>query len=413
MKKNILMALFVVAMLMAVSCAEDNSPETDGGQATDSVETNDVESSEETTDQRETTSDAETDPSDTGMAETDIPETNTAAEPYDYMSNDLTPYVTVGNYMGLSVTIQPTELTDAEYEAELADLMESYSYNEMITDRAVEEGETVVTSYSGYQDGVQFQGGTSEEAEVTAADGTGYIDGFGSAFIGQMPGVEFSFNVTFPDNYGNSDLAGEEVTFVCTISHIMGENMITPELTDAFVYENFGYESVAEFETAFRDFRAEQKKYEIEAEMNNDLWEQVLEASVILGYPEGEIDYYVNLINADMEQTAMMYGIDYADFILYYVGMTEEEYNETVLEQAHEYVKENLILYQIAKEQNITVTEERFNEEVAALAEMNGVSEVVIISYYGRDNLMLSLLQNEVFNAIAGFADITIEEITE
>ncbi len=402
MKKKTLITLFIAALLMTVSCANGETAETKGEKETNPAETKQV----------ETTGEAETALPETELPETEAAETDAAetAAPFDYIANDLSSYITVGNYTGLSVTTQSDELTEEEYAAELAALLESYAEYEKITDRAVAEGETVVTSFAGYLDGVQFEGGTSASSEVTAKDGTGYIDGFGSAFIGQMPGVEFSFNVTFPESYHNADLAGKEVTFVCTVSHIYGENLIVPELTDAFVSENFGYENIAEFDAAFRDYNTEEKKYNIESEMNGDLWSQILDNSAVLGYPEGEVDRHCALIRSDMEQTAMMYGYDFAQFIQLYTGMTEEQFNETALDQAKNYVKENLIIYQIAKAENLVISEEKFNEEVDAIAAMNGVTADVIVSYYGKDSLMLSLLQEEIFKVVAASANITIEE---
>jgi len=382
-KKRIFTSLLVGAILMmSVSCAKDKTDETNAVQ---------------------------TGTSGTSANDAPIVGTTDSSEPFDYMGTNLASYISVGNYKGLSATTQSDVLTDEEYQDELAALMASYSYNERITDRAVEEGDTVVTSYSGYLDGVQFQGGTSEEAEVTAADGTGYIDGFGSAFIGQMPGEEFSFKVRFPDVYGNLDLAGKEVTFRCKISHIKGENIITPELTDEFTRENFGYETVADFEKMYHEYLALLKKTNVENAMYEALWEQILEASVVLQYPAGEITRYTDIVKDQVAQTADMYNVEFSSFLTNYLGMTEEQLDATAQEKAKEYVKENLILYQIAKEQGIIITEEQFDEEVNRVAELQGVEAETLLNYYGKDTIMLSLLQREIFPIIAAEANITVE----
>lgn len=389
MNKRIIAALLMGAILVsAVSCGK-TEPET---KETETAETNAPEKAE------------------TVLDETEGAETNAAAAEqtgFNYMGTDLAPYITVGNYKGLNVTKESDVLTEEEYKDEVAAIMGSYSYNEEITDRAVEEGDTVVTSYTGYIDGVAFKGGTSESSEVTAKDGMGYIEGFGPAFVGQMPGVEFSFKVTFPSVYGNLDLAGKEATFVCTISHIKGDTVITPDLTDEFVRKEFGYETVADFEKNIREYLQMQKTYAVENAANEALWAQVVEASTVLGYPDGEIARYQEIVVSDVKQTAMMYGVEYADFITNYLGMTEEQLAVVADEQAKKYVKENLIIYQIAKEQGILVTEDQFNEEVNNVAEMNGVTAEVILSYYGRDSIMLSMIQQRVFASIASFANIT------
>ncbi|MGN1410705.1 MAG: FKBP-type peptidyl-prolyl cis-trans isomerase, partial [Eubacteriales bacterium] len=190
-----------------------------------------------------------------------------SVEQFDYMANDLTGMIKLGDYKNISVTKASPILTEEEFENEIDALLDNYSYYEKITDRAVEEGDTVVCDYSGYLDGVQFSGGTAQNTELTAAPNSGYIEGFAEAFIGQTPGEEFSFDVTFPAEYDNADLAGKEVTFVCTVHSIYGDEYITPELTDDFVNENFGYSNVDEFKIAYRTSVEEQKKYYVESTM--------------------------------------------------------------------------------------------------------------------------------------------------
>ncbi|MGN1345232.1 MAG: FKBP-type peptidyl-prolyl cis-trans isomerase, partial [Eubacteriales bacterium] len=202
--------------------------------------------------------------------------TSIDAEPYDYMANDLTSFIQLGEYRNLEVTRESAFLTDEEFEDEIDNLLESYSYYAEETGRAVEEGDRVLVDCAGYLDGVAFEGGTATGQTVVAAANTGYIEGFAEAFIGQMPGEEFSFNVTFPESYGNVDLAGREVTFVCTVHSIQGTEEIVPELTDAFVSETFGYNNVEEFRIIYRDTVEQQKAYYVESNMYSELWTAVV-----------------------------------------------------------------------------------------------------------------------------------------
>ncbi len=403
MNKKIIATFLLASMLtLTMACDKTDSEETDLTE-TEAVETVVSETAEP--DAGESTADK------TGATENG--ETATALPAYDYMGNDLTPYIALGEYKGLEATAISTVLTDEEYNDYIATMLDSMSYNEQITDRAVAEGETVVTSYSGYLDGVQFDGGTAEGQTVTAADGTGMIDGFGPAFVGQMPGVEFSFKVTFPTVYGNLDLAGKEVTFVCTIDYIQGENVITPELTDAFVRDNFGYETVATFETALRESLALQKVQNAESQTQQTLWTQVVEMSEILGYPEGEEDRFYQTIMAGAESTAQMYGMTLEEYLtqMYQGQVTLTQFEAAAKEQAKSYVKENLIIYQIAKTEGIAVGDEEFNEWLTSLATSYGITAEEFLQYYDKETLMLSLLQEKVVGVVTEHA--VIVEATE
>ncbi len=325
------------------------------------------------------------------------------AEPYDYMANDLTGFIKLGEYTGLSVTKESAVLTDEEFEDEIDAMLDSYSYYETVTDRQVEEGETVLADYSGYLDGVQFDGGTATNQTITAASGTGYIEGFAEAFIGQMPGVEFDFDVTFPADYGNADLAGKEVTFVCTIHSIQGDELIVPELTDEFVAETFGYNNVEEFNILFRDSVEKQKAYYVESNMYSELWLQVVDNAEVLGYPETEVDRIYSERRTMYEEYAGYYGVDYETFLTNYAGMTDSD----LYAESEKYVKEDLVMYQLIKDLNFELTDAEYAEGMAFFAEYYGATEEELKSYYGEDTIRTTILWQALMEKIAETAVIT------
>ncbi len=325
------------------------------------------------------------------------------AEPYDYMANDLTPFIKLGAYENIPVTKQSSALTDEEYENEVDYMLESYAYYETVTDRQVEEGETVLADYSGYLDGVQFAGGTATDQTIVAAPNTGYIEGFAEAFIGQMPGVEFDFDVTFPADYGNTDLAGKEVTFVCTIHSIQGSEQIVPELTDEFVRETFGYNNVEEFHILFRETVEKQKAYYVESNMYSELWLTVVGNAEVLAYPGEEVERIYGERRAMYEEYAGYYGVDYETFLTNYAGLTDEE----LYTESQNYVKEDLVMYQIIKDLNFEVTDEEYEEGMAFFAEYYGATEEELAAYYGEDTMRTTILWQALMEKIAETAVIT------
>lgn len=322
---------------------------------------------------------------------------------FDYENADLSQYVTLGTYEGLSAQLTKVKVTEAQLDTEIDNLLSSYGHYNEITDRQVEEGDTVRADYAGYLDGTAFDGGTATDQEITAASGTGYIDGFAEAFIGQMPGVEFAFDVTFPEDYGNAEMAGKEVTFVCTVHAILGDEYIVPELTDEFVKAQFGYNNVEEFRILFRDSVEEKKAYENESAMYSSLWTQILEGSTIIAYPEGEVDRLYNESKAMYEYYAEMYGTDYETFLANYVGVTDEQLKT----DAETYVKEDLILYSLIDALDSELTDEEYNEGREFLAEMYGMSADDFENYYGIDAIRATLNWEDVMKTVASLANIT------
>lgn len=326
-------------------------------------------------------------------------------EAYDYMGSDLSGYITLGDYKGLKVTKHSAVLTDEEFADSVRDMLDSYSDYVRVYDRPVEEGETVLADYSGFRDGEQFAGGTATNQTITASDGTGYIDGFGSAFIGRMPGEEFSFDVTFPENYGNAEMAGAAVTFVCTVHEIITDEEIIPELNDEFVSYYFGYSNVDDFNILYRESLEEQKKQSVKSEMYSELWLMIVDNAVAKSYPEDEVLRIYSQQRLSYEYYASYYQTTYEEFLKNYVQTTDE----ALMNEARGYVKEDLVMYQLIKELGVELTDDEFNAGVAGYAENYGFTSDELLSYYGEDTIRSSLLWQKLMETVAEFAEITEE----
>lgn len=335
--------------------------------------------------------------------QTDDTFTPVDADPYDYMNNDLTSYIKIGEYENIPVTKESAVLTDEEFEDEIDYLLQSYAYYETITDRPVEEGETVLADYSGYLDGVQFDGGTATDQSIVASADSGYIEGFAEAFIGKTPGVEFDFNVTFPDEYFNADLAGREVTFVCTIHSIQGDTEIIPELTDEFVNETFSYNNVEEFRILFRETVEAQKEYYVESMMYSELWSTVVKNAELIAYPGQEVDRVYGEKRVMYEEYAGYYGMDYETFLSAYAGITDDE----LYAESQNYVKEDLVMYQLIKELGIEPTDDDYAEGISFFANYYGMTEDELLSYYGEESVRTTVLWQALMSKIAETAVIT------
>ena len=325
------------------------------------------------------------------------------AEPLDFASLDASGYVRLGQVEGLSVIKGSAVLTDEEFENELDALLENYAYDVEITDRAVAEGETVRADYAGYKDGEAFGGGTAYNQQITAQGGTGYIEGFAEAFIGQMPGEEFSFNVTFPENYGVEELNGQEVTFVATVHAILTGEEIVPELDDEFVSSNFSYDSAAEFRDAYRITVEKRKAYYVQNAVYNDLWESVLNGAEILAWPDGEVKRIYAEHRQAYENYASYYQTDYETFMKSYMNQTDEE----LYDMARSYVKEDLVMYALADRLGVHPTADEKDAVVNELAEYNGVSKEEMLTYYGEDTIEKSVVWQLAMEAVAASAVIT------
>lgn len=331
--------------------------------------------------------------------------------PINYSEDDISGYVTLGNYTGLTAEHVDPTLTDEEFIDYVNNVFAYYEDYEHIEDRPVAEGDTVIVDYSGSADGVQFQGGTSVNKEVIAADGTGYIPGFGPSLIGHMPGDTYSVDITFPEDYGNPDMAGVLTTFTFNVRYIRGAEKVTPTydtVTLSFIQDHFtGFESVEDYFEAQRETAEMHKSYTYLENMYRDLLAQIIESSEI-NLPEEEVNYGYNMYREMCEYYASASQMEYSDMLAYFVGVSSDE---ELLKFCEDTVKENLVFYTLVRELGIDVTDEEINETVNYIAKMFAVPAQDVINQYGEDGMRSQALFDKVMAHVASLG--TIVEVPE
>lgn len=399
--KKLLMALLIAVMVLSLVACDKNKDETPDINNDEVVAEN---GDENTNDASETIGDGE--------------ETNTDAEeyvPFDYASADLSEYIEIGNYEGLTYTPIDTELGDEEFIELINEGLASNPASEHITDRPVAEGDTVVIDYTGALEGEKFDGGTASGVEVIAAEGTGYIPGFATALIGHSAGDEFAVDITFPDPYpNNADFSGKVVTFLFYIHYIKGEEIIytVDTLDDNYVYDNFNFDTVENFLKTERETYAIQKSYFMTTEMYNEIWAQVLNNCEIKKYPAGEVEYYFNTYKEMYEYYAEYYGMDYDTFLKEQVGQTEAD----ILRECQTMVKDNLALNAIAKELDAVVTDEDVENKIVQFGIMYGAPSDQIVSYFGEETMKSTAQFDKIMEIIFGYStpvEASTEDVAE
>ena len=155
-------------------------------------------------------------------------------------------YVTLPeNFASLTFKRSEIEPTEEELQSEIDSLLSDHSTEKQVTDRAAADGDTVNIDYAGSVDGVAFSGGTYSGYSLTLGSGT-FVDGFEDQIVGHTPGETFDVTVTFPEGYSDSTdsegntvvLSGKKAVFSVTLNYI--SEKVLPELTDAWVAENYG-----------------------------------------------------------------------------------------------------------------------------------------------------------------------------
>lgn len=307
-------------------------------------------------------------------------------------------YVELGDYKGIEYTMDVAEVTDDQVNQQIDSFLDGLAETEEVTDRAVEDGDTVNIDFTGTKDGEEFEGGSSEGYDLVIGSGS-FIDGFEDGLIGHEIGDEVSLDLTFPEEYPqNEDLAGQDVNFKVTINSISVKN--TPELTDKVVADNTDYDNVEDYKASVRKSLEDSNKSSAEQQAQADVFNKVVENSKITGYDEDEVNELIDKEFDTFKQTAesyKSYGYSYDDVLAANGYSSEDELKEGITQYVKKYLDQVMVLYCIADKEGITVSSEETDAMVEEYMTTYSVkTKDEVYDYFGDDYFEVSILSQKV-----------------
>ena len=288
------------------------------------------------------------------------------------------PEVTLGKYKGVQVTKIDTTVTDEEVEAALEKEQQKNSRTVTVTDRPVANGDTAVIDFEGFVDGIAFEGGKGENHPLEIGSHS-FIDTFEDQLVGHNTGDEVEVNVTFPEKYQAADLAGKPAVFKVKINEIKTKEL--PELNDEFASEVSEFDTLAEYKEDLRKHLEVEKENEAKRTKEDEALKKIIDKST-MELPEAMIDTQCeNMINEFAQRIAQS-GLSMEQY-MQFSGMTIDGLKEQVRPEAETRIKSSLVLEQIAKEENIEVSEDEINAEVEKMAAQYGMEADKLKEYLG------------------------------
>ena len=300
-------------------------------------------------------------------------------KPFIYTAEVATrPEVTLGKYMGVTVTKIDTSVTEEEVEAELENQRNTNARTVTVTDRPVKEGDTAVIDFEGFVDGVAFDGGKAENHSLEIGSHS-FIDTFEDQLVGKNAGDEVEVNVTFPEEYQAADLAGKPAVFKVKINEIKAKEL--PELNDEFAQDVAGVDTLAEYKEELKKNLTEKKENEAKKTKEDEAIQKIIDKSK-MDLPEAMIDTQCETMVNEFAQRIAQSGLS-MDQYLQFSGMTVDQLKEQVRPEAETRIKSSLVLEQIAKEENIEVSDEDIDAEIEKMAKAYGMEADKLKEYMG------------------------------
>lgn len=307
---------------------------------------------------------------------------NKQSKEYNY---DLSKYVKVGNYKGLEYTSQKASVTDEEVDVEIQRRLQKAAKTENSKTGKVENGDTINISFVGKIDGKEFEGGSSESTDITVGT-TQMIDGFVEGLIGKNVGESVTLNLKFPDDYGKTDLQGKAVEFKVTINS--KKKISVPKLNTEFVKKNSKYKTVKEYKEGVKKELLNQKQKSIDSTVKQELWSRIINKSKAKKYPEKELNEAMsqaNKLEESYKAQAQNYGMEWETYLKTVMRTDKKGFEKLKQEYAKNIVFNRMVMYSIARSENISLSNREYKKEILKILEDNGYDEESFKKAFGKD----------------------------
>ena len=288
------------------------------------------------------------------------------------------PEVQLGKYMGVTVTKIDTTVTDEEVDEAVEKERDNNARTITVEDRAIENGDTAVIDFEGFVDGVPFEGGKGENHSLEIGSHS-FIDTFEDQLIGKNTGDEVEVNVTFPEEYHAADLAGKPAMFKVKIHEIKAKEL--PELDDEFAQDVSEFDTLAEYKENLKKNIAERKEAEARRTKEDEAIRKIVEKSS-MEIPDAMIDTQVESMIEEFAQRIAQQGLSFEQY-MQFSGMTMDKMKDQVRPEAVSRIESSLVLEQIAKDENIEVSDADVDAEIDKMASMYGMEADKIKEYMG------------------------------
>ncbi|MCF2681952.1 trigger factor [Faecalicatena contorta] len=274
------------------------------------------------------------------------------------------PEVTLGEYKGLEVDKVSTRVTQKEIDAKVQEEAEKNAREITVEDRPVQDGDEVILDFEGFVDGVAFEGGKGENYPLKIGSGS-FIPGFEEQLVGAEAEKEVEVNVTFPEDYHAEDLKGKAAVFKCTVHEIKAKEL--PEIDDEFAAEVSEFDTLEEYKADIKAKIKEQKAAEGKRKQEDQVVEQAIK-NAEYEIPQPMIETQTVQMADDFAQRIQSQGLSMEQYFQF-TGMTAEKMMEEFRPQAIKRIETRLVLEAIAKAENIEISDEKLDEELAKMAE--------------------------------------------
>ena len=275
---------------------------------------------------------------------------------------EVKPEFELGAYKGIEISKVDNTVSEEDVEARLNEMVNRNARLTSVEDKALENGDTAVIDFEGFENGVAFEGGKGENYNLVIGSNT-FIPGFEDQLVGKKAGEEVEVNVTFPEAYHAENLAGKPVVFNVKVNDVKVKEV--PALDDEFAKDTTEFETLAELRADVKAKLEEQAKNAADAEMRNAL----VSANTEVEVPEAMVQHQIDNMLMELNYQLQYQGLN-LEQLLQMTGRGLDELREERRADAERLVKSSLVLEAIAEKENVEANDADVDAELEKMAAM-------------------------------------------
>ena len=326
-------------------------------------------------------------------------------EPFSYsVEVETYPDVDLKQYQGLCLEKEHHVHNESTVKERLDQMRERMAQLNPVDDaHSVASGDFATIDFTGYLNGEAFPGGSATDHQLQIGSGS-FIPGFEDQIIGMKVDEKKRLTVTFPEDYGNSELAGKDAEFDITVKEL--KTKVVPELDDDFALTAGGFDTLGQLRDEITEAVKEEELARIDGELKDRLQEMLVELNPC-EIPDTMVQRQLAFMLESMKQRLAS-----QQMTLEMVGVTEDEFNKRYRESAEQHVKQLLIIHAIAKKEGFSLTQEDLDAKYPEIATDVGRDVAEIKGYYEKnrdaaEHLGSQIVEDKVVAFLLSSATIT------
>ena len=274
----------------------------------------------------------------------------------------LRPEAKLSQYKGLTAPKAEPTVTEEDIENELKPFI-TRATRLVSVERAVQNGDTAVIDFEGFDNGTAFEGGKGENYELEIGSGS-FVPGFEEQIVGMAIGEEKEINITFPENY-HADLAGKPVVFKVKVNEVKEHQV--PALDDEFAKDVSEFETLADLKKDLGDKLLERRQEDAQNNFENAIMAQLID-NMEVEIPEVMIEAQLNRVMDDFAMRLQSNGLTMENYAAM-MGGNIETVRASARPAAKRQVEMELAMTAIAKAENFQITDEEIEAELQKMSE--------------------------------------------